>query len=74
MGWIERKEDGCNPATVSGDRKRPTLDRLLLPLYFNGWAITRTLNAMKFGKRSIYTIIRAHANFQPIPRTFSGHL
>ena len=40
----------------------------------NGWAIKRTPNAMKLDRRSIYTIIRPHANFQPIPRTFSGHL
>ena len=38
------------------------------------WAIKRTPNAMKLGRRSIYTIIRPHANSHPIPRTFSGHL
>ena len=29
---------------------------------------------MKLDRRSIYTIIRPHANFQPNPRTFSGHI
>jgi len=38
------------------------------------WGVKRTPNAMKFDKRSIYTIIRPHANFHPIPRTFSSHL
>ena len=38
------------------------------------WAIKQTPNAMKLDRRSIYTKIRPHANFQPIPRTFSGHL
>ena len=38
------------------------------------WGIKQTPNAMKLDRRSIYTIIRPHANFQPIPRTFSGHL
>ena len=40
----------------------------------NGWGIKRTPNAMKLDMRSIYPIIRPHANFQPNPRTFSGHL
>ena len=26
--WAERKEGECSPVTVSGDRKRPTFDRL----------------------------------------------
>ena len=38
------------------------------------WAIKRTPNAMKLDRRSIYTKIRPHANFQLIRRTFSGHL
>ena len=38
------------------------------------WSVKRTPNAMKLGRRPIYTIIRPHANFQPIPRTFSSHL
>ena len=37
------------------------------------WGIKRTLNAMKLYRRSTHTIIRPHANFHPIPRTFSGH-
>ena len=40
----------------------------------NRWGVIRTPNAMKFDRRSVYTIIRPHANFHPIPRTFSGHL
>ena len=40
----------------------------------DGWAIKRTPNAMKFGRRSVYTIIRPHAKLQPIPRTFLCHL
>ena len=27
-GWTEKREGECNPATISGDRKRPTLGRL----------------------------------------------
>ena len=27
-GWAEMRGEECSPATVSGDRKRPTLDRL----------------------------------------------
>ena len=46
----------------------------IMPLLFNGWAFKRTPNAMKLDKRSIYTIIRPHANFKPNPRTFSDHL
>ena len=38
------------------------------------WGVERTPNVMKLGRRPTYTIIRPHANFQPIPRTFSGHL
>ena len=38
------------------------------------WGIERTPNAMKFDRWTIYTIIRPHANFQPNPRIFSGHL
>ena len=40
----------------------------------NGWAIKRTPNAMKLGRRPTYNIKTPHANFHPIPRTFSGHL
>ena len=28
VGWAETRGEECSPATVSGDRKRPTLDRL----------------------------------------------
>ena len=38
------------------------------------WGIKRTPNAIKLGRWPIYTKITPHANFQPIPRTFSGHL
>ena len=38
------------------------------------WGAKRTPNAMKLDRRSIYAKIRPHANFQLIPRTFSGHL
>ena len=38
------------------------------------WGVKWTPNAMKLGRRPSYTIIRPHAKFQPIPRTFSGHL
>ena len=38
------------------------------------WGIKQTPNAMKLGRRSTYTITRPLANFQPNPRTFSGHL
>ena len=40
----------------------------------NGWAIKRTPNAMKLGRRPTYNITRPHANSHPILRTFSGHL
>ena len=29
---------------------------------------------MKLGRRTTYNITTLHANFHPIPRTFSGHL
>ena len=38
------------------------------------WGVKRTPNAMKLDRRAIYTIIRPHANFQSILRTFSSHL
>ena len=38
------------------------------------WGIKRTPNAMKLGRRPTYNITTLHANFQPIPRTFSSHL
>ena len=38
------------------------------------WGVKRTPNAMKFGRRSTGNITTPHANFHPIPRTFSGHL
>ena len=38
------------------------------------WGVKRTPNAMKLGRRPIYTVTTPHANFQPIPRTFSSHL
>ena len=38
------------------------------------WGIKWTPNAIKFDKRSTYTKIRPHANFQPNLRKFSGHL
>ena len=37
-------------------------------------SIKQTPNAVKFGRRSTDNKIRPHANFQPIPRTLSGHL
>ena len=37
---------------------------------FNGWAIKWTPNAMKHGRRSVYTIIGPHDKMQPIPRIF----
>ena len=38
------------------------------------WGVKRNPIAMKLGRRRTYTIIRPHAKFQPIPKTFSGHL
>jgi len=40
----------------------------------NRWAVKRTPNAMKLGRRSTDNKTTPHANFQPIPRTFPGHL
>ena len=37
------------------------------------WGVKRTPNAMKLGRRSTDNKTTPHANFQPIPRTFSGH-
>ena len=41
---------------------------------FIRWDVKRTPNAMKLGRRSTDNKTTPHANFQPIPRTFSGHL
>ena len=38
------------------------------------WGVKRTPNAMKLGRRSTDNKTTPHANFQPIPRTFSGRL
>ena len=38
------------------------------------WAIKRTPNGMKLGRRPTYNTTRPHANSHPIPRTFPGHL
>ena len=38
------------------------------------WGVKRTPNAMKPGRRPTYNITTPHANFQPIPRKFLGHL
>ena len=36
--------------------------------------VKRIPNAMKLGRRSTDNKTTPHANFHPIPRTFSGHL
>ena len=59
-----------SPAHVSGSRKRPTIDRLLLPLYLSVGGIKRTPNAMKIDRRSIYTIVRPHTKFNPFREHF----
>ena len=41
---------------------------------FNGWANKWTPDAMKLGRRSVYTIIRPHDKLHHIPRTFLRHL
>ena len=38
------------------------------------WGVKQTPSAMKLGRRPTYTITTPHDNFQPILRTFSGHL
>ena len=38
-----------------------------------GWAVKRAPNATKLDRRSVYTIIRPHAKFQHIPKTFLCH-
>ena len=73
-GWAEMRGEECSPATVSGDRKRPTFETGYTAAIVNRWGVKRTPNAMKLDRRSIYTIIRPHVNSHPIPRTFSGHL
>ena len=40
----------------------------------NRLGVKQSPNAMKLGRRPTYNITTPHANFQPIPRTFSGHL
>ena len=66
----EGREEKRGPATVSEYRKRLTLDRLYRGYIFNGWAVKRTPNATKLGRRPVYTIIIPHDKLQPIPRTF----
>ena len=56
----ETKTSGERPATIAA------ID--------NCWGVKQTPNAMKLGRRTTYNITTPHATFQPIPRTFSGHL
>ena len=62
------------PGNGFGDRNIRRRYRKRYRYTFNGWAVKRTPNATKLGRRPTYTIIRPHAKFQPNPRTFSGHL
>ena len=71
--WAERREEKCSPARFSETENVRCLTDYNVAIVIR-WGIKRSPNAMKFERRSIYTIIRLHANFHPIPRTFSGHL
>ena len=57
-------------------RRPKTFDDLTdyIAAIVNRWGVKRTPNAMKFGRRPTDNIKTPHANFQPIPRTFSNHL
>ena len=70
----ERREEKERPD--SSFRRPKTSDDLTdyIVAIVNGWAIKQTPNAMKLGRRPTYNIKTPHANFHPIPRTFSGHL
>ena len=71
--WAERREERETrrlfPETENVRRKTDYIVAIVIR-----WGIKWTPNTMKFDRRSIYAIIRPHANFHPIPRTFSGHL
>ena len=72
-GWAERRGEKCSPATVS-ETETPDEYTDYIAVIFNGWAVKRTPNATKLGRRPAYTIIRPHDKLQPIPRTFLCHL
>src|SRR3954463_4432725 len=67
------REEGRDAAR-HGFRRPKTSDDLTdyIVAIVNGWGIKRTPNAMKLGKRSTNNKTTPHANFHPIPRTFSG--
>ena len=68
-----REERERGPAAVSEietSDERPTT----IAAIDNRRGVKQTPNAMKLGRRPTYNITTPHANFQPIPRTFSGHL
>ena len=71
--WAEGREEKCSPAAVS---ETETSDEGTDngTAKFDGWAIKQGPNVTKLDRQSIYTIIRSHANFHPIPRTFLCHL
>ena len=62
------------PSDGFGDRNIRRTYRKRYRYTFNGWAVKRTPNATKLGRRPTYAIIRPHANLHPIPRTFLCHL
>ena len=72
-GWSERRGERNSPTRFPETKNVRRYTGYTAALV-NGWAIKQTPNVMRLDRRSIYTIIRPHANFYPIPRTFSGHL
>ena len=70
MPWAEKRGMKCGPARFPDIENVRRIYRLYRGYIFNGWAVKQTPNAMKLGRRSVYTIIRPHDKLQPIPRTF----
>ena len=72
-GWSERRGERFSPARfpeTKNVRRVPDYNAAIVIR----WGVKRTLNAMKLGRRSTNNKTTPHANFHPIPRTFSGHL
>ena len=78
MGCVDglelREEKRGRPGDCFRRPKMSDVRLATIAAIFIRWGVKRTPNAMKLGRRSIYTIIRPHVNSHPIPRTFSSHL
>ena len=73
VDWAEKRGKMAARQQVSEHRNVRRFDRLSAAIVIR-WGIKRPPNGTKFGRRLTYNIIRPHAKFQPILRTFLSHL